>query len=327
MTATAYLEIPGDPDKLPMGLNFWELLFSSCANVQDVLDFLDRYDLGSVPGYFEQGQMLWSDASGDSAIVEGSMIYRRGDAAYQIITNFLHSHPELGGFPCPRYVTIEGMLSSGEELSDAYLMDVVEAAHGTAWGGYTVWSLLYDPVALEVALFYQGDFSQKVKIDLAEELALVTPGHDFELLFNRCPGDHEPATVPAALMLERCGTVLASFDCSGDTDVFGFTPPATGTHVIATLGAQQTHLRVLDKYGTGLASALPSTAGQNTVLEVELLAGEPISIHLRDMTGAIGAYELSVEMGSMENRRPRRPSGRRSDGAVSQPSTVDARVL
>jgi hypothetical protein len=57
MAATPYLEITGNPDGLPMELDFWELLFSSCATVPEVIDFLAQYNLASIPGYFEQGHM------------------------------------------------------------------------------------------------------------------------------------------------------------------------------------------------------------------------------------------------------------------------------
>ena len=76
----------------------------------EVLDFLARYDLASIPGYFEQGQMLWTDRFGGSVIVEGDVVIHRS-GTYQIITNFLHSRPDLGGWPCPRYQLIEGSLA------------------------------------------------------------------------------------------------------------------------------------------------------------------------------------------------------------------------
>lgn len=182
MTATPYLAIEPAPGKLPMGLDFWELLFSQCADVAEVLAFLDLYDLGSVPGYFEQGQMLWTDRYGNSAIVEGDLIIpRSGD--FQVITNFLQSHPELGGWPCARFDLIVNRLTGQVTLDDEYLISVLEEAHGTIWGGYTVYSLYYDPQALRVTIFNRGDFTQRITLDLEQELAAGTLEYDLDALF------------------------------------------------------------------------------------------------------------------------------------------------
>jgi len=50
MAATPYLQITGNPDGLPMEMDFWELLFSQCATVPAVLAFLSLYNLASIPG-------------------------------------------------------------------------------------------------------------------------------------------------------------------------------------------------------------------------------------------------------------------------------------
>lgn len=182
MTATPFLEIIGNPDGLPMQLDFWDSLFSSCATVSDVLAFLDQYDLSSMSGYFERGQMLWTDRFGDSVIVEGDVVIHR-IGSFQIITNYLQSHPELGGWPCARYHLIEQALTGQGTMTDDELISIVDAAHGTLWGGYTVWSLLYRPNDLTVTVFNRGDFSHAITIDLAVELAAGTDGYDLDELF------------------------------------------------------------------------------------------------------------------------------------------------
>ena len=309
MTATPFLEIADAPDREPMGWDFWESLFSSCATVDEVLAFLARYDLGSVPGYFEQGQMLWTDATGDSAIVEGDMIYRRGDDPFQVMTNFLHSHPWLGGYPCPRYTLLQQRLgSSSAVLDDEELVDIIEAAHGTLWGGYTVWSLLYDPLQLEVTVFYQGDFTRPVVLDLGEDLALGTRGWDLDLLFDRCPGDREPTTIPAATELVGCTTISAAFDCAGDRDVWQLTPPADGEYTITVLSQLQPSVSVRGPRHSEMAN---SADGQVTV---SLQAGTIVSIHLAEATGQIGAYQVVIDGCQSTDgvRKPRSAAGRGS---------------
>jgi choloylglycine hydrolase len=183
MAATPYLPIVGNPDGLPMGEDFWELLFAQCTTVDDVLAFLAQYNLASIPGYFERGHMLWTDRFGGSVIVEGDVVLQRS-GNHQIITNFLHSRPDLGGWPCARYQLIEASLAGQGAMSDAELIAVVEAAHGTLWGGYTVWSLLYDPHSLLVTVFNRGDFDRSVVLSLPDELARGVRGYLLDDLFD-----------------------------------------------------------------------------------------------------------------------------------------------
>jgi hypothetical protein len=190
MTATPYKEITGNPGGLTMGLDFWNELFATCSTVEDVLAYLGLYDLGSIEDYFEQGAMIWTDASGASVVVEGDVtILKEGD--YQVITNYLQSAPELGGWPCPRYELIVELLSDDVEKSDEYLTSVIEEAHGTLWGGFTVYSLFYDLETLDFTLFYKGDFENGITFNLPEELESGIPGYEMEYLFGEGDSDSD----------------------------------------------------------------------------------------------------------------------------------------
>ncbi len=169
MTAAPYLEITGNPDGATMGWDFWDDLFASCATVDDVLAYLAMFDLGSIEDYFEQGQMMWTDVSGRSVIVEGDVVIEK-EGDYQVLTNFLQSAPELGYYPCPRFDLINEAFEAETEPDTEYFTSVIEDAHGTLWGGYTVYSLYYEPTELEVTVYNRGDFDCGVTLDLAEEL-------------------------------------------------------------------------------------------------------------------------------------------------------------
>jgi hypothetical protein len=193
MTATPFKEITGNPDGLDMELDFWDELFGTCATVDDVLAYLALYDLGSIEGYFEQGAMLWTDASGASVIVEGDVtIPKEGD--FQVITNYLQSAPELGGWPCPRYDLIVELLGADTAKTDEYLTSVIEEAHGTVWGGFTVYSLLYDLEALDFTVYYKGDFEDGITFNLLDELAGGEPGYEMEDLFGAGDSDTDADT-------------------------------------------------------------------------------------------------------------------------------------
>jgi hypothetical protein len=169
MTAAPYLEITGNPDGATMGWDFWDDLFASCATVDDVLQYLAMFDLGSIEEYFEQGQMMWTDATGRSVIVEGDVVIEK-DGDYQVLTNFLQSAPDLGYYPCPRFDLIHEAFETETEPDTEYFTSIIEDAHGTLWGGYTVYSLYYEPTELEVTIYNRGDFDCGVTLDLAEEL-------------------------------------------------------------------------------------------------------------------------------------------------------------
>lgn len=183
MTATPFLPITPHPDRQPMGWDFWDTLFQTCATVDDVLHYLNRFDLSSVPGYLESGQMLWTDRHGDSTIVEGDVVFP-GNGDFQVITNFLQSHPHLGGYPCPRFDLLHQMLADDDRMDETYFLEALERAHGTRWGGYTVYSNFYDLREGEVTLFYRGDFSRPKVMDLAEELEKGVTGYDMDTLFG-----------------------------------------------------------------------------------------------------------------------------------------------
>ena len=64
----------------------------------------------------ERYQVLWVDTTGASVVIEGDdIVFKDGD--YQVVTNFIQTHPWLGGYPCWRYDTAVNMLDVMTELS------------------------------------------------------------------------------------------------------------------------------------------------------------------------------------------------------------------
>jgi len=186
MTATPHLEITGNPDGEVMSWGFWDDLFCSCATVDDVLEYLARFDLGSIEEYFEQGQMMWTDATGRSVVVEGDVIHEK-EGDYQVVTNFLQSAPELGYHPCPRWDLIHEAFEAEAQPDTEYFTQIIDDAHGTLWGGYTVYSLYYEPTELEVTVYNRGDFDCGVTLDLAEELGNGSYEYWLDELFDGDP--------------------------------------------------------------------------------------------------------------------------------------------
>lgn len=153
--------------------NIGDEILARCATVEAAIAQVQTYRLP--PN--SNGHFLFADQSGASAVVEwiGSefrVVRKTGD--YQIITNFLLTRPELGGFPCPRYSLVQERLEGKREISGgdvAYILASV-AQFGEEKGrqGGTLYSNVHDLASGEFVLFYQRNFQKPVRFKLAEEL-------------------------------------------------------------------------------------------------------------------------------------------------------------
>jgi hypothetical protein len=169
MTAVAHVDVPPNPDGETIGMDFWELLMQSCADINDVQDFLAQYDLDSAANYFEYGLMMWTDAAGDSFVLDAGAILSK-DEVYQAITNYRPTYPDLGGYPCGRMDTIVEWLESGDPVDQETFIDLIEEVTGDNWGGFSVWSWFFLPDTLDVELYYKGDFDDVYSFNLGEVL-------------------------------------------------------------------------------------------------------------------------------------------------------------
>ena len=176
----AYLEMPlseANKEKYPGPL--MKKVIEECANVEEALEVFAAY-------YCEdqyKAQYLVGDSSGNSIIVEGDNIISM-DSDYQVLTNFYHSHPDLGGYPCWRYETATEMLSSFNELTPYFVGSVLAATHQD--GKYpTQYSNIYDLHNCQLYLFHYHNYEEFIKIDLIEELNEGYRSFDIPGLFSR----------------------------------------------------------------------------------------------------------------------------------------------
>ena len=79
-----------------------------CGLIQMIL-FLHRIPLNPFRSVFV-------DKTGNSVIIEGDeVIYKQRN--YQVVTNYLQNHPELGGYPCWRHETATSMLNNLTDIT------------------------------------------------------------------------------------------------------------------------------------------------------------------------------------------------------------------
>ena len=138
---------------------------SVCTTIQEVLTLYNHYNLQ----HMERYQVLWVDHTGASVIIEGDDIVPK-QGTYQVVTNFIQTHPELGGYPCWRYNTAVTMLNTMNNLTVDYFTTICNATHQT--GTYpSIYSTVYDLNQQLLYLYYFYQYDTVVTIDLAAELA------------------------------------------------------------------------------------------------------------------------------------------------------------
>ena len=193
-----------DPDYYQFA--FWAYCLAKCSNVSEVLDVFDQYNLEGMSFI----QIFCVDKYGDSVIIEGDdIIYREGD--FQVVTNFLQSHPELGGYPCNRYDTAVSMLENMTDLSNEYFRSICSATHQKS----TVFSNVYD---LTHGIFYANyykNYDKTLGFDLNEELAKGEQKIHLGSLFE--PDDNKPPEKPAAPTGEIYGNSRVDYDYAAKT--------------------------------------------------------------------------------------------------------------
>jgi len=193
-----YLQ-PTNPESKPV-YNGWYIpnCLKSCSTVDEALEEFGQWHHPML----NCNQILIVDRTGDSAIIEGDEIIRK-EGDFQVCTNFLLSHPELGGYPCWRYDTAVSMLENINELSTDYFTDICNATHATYSEGmfsYTIYSNIYDLTNGIVYLYYMHDYSTVKVFDLSEEISLGNHSYFMSDLFdseNICPNTPTTPTGPS----------------------------------------------------------------------------------------------------------------------------------
>jgi len=177
--ATEPHKVKNSLNKPTYGGNLMDTVMSQCAKVDEALQLFDKYNLE----FMERAMFFIADENGESAIIEGDQIIRKG-GKYQIITNFYQSEVKDGKIPCDRYKIADAMLKDADEISIDLCERVLAATHNE--GQFpTVYSNVYDLKNRIVYLYHFHNFQNIVRIDLAEELKKGARRMDLPDLFPR----------------------------------------------------------------------------------------------------------------------------------------------
>jgi hypothetical protein len=203
-----------DPDSY---YKYWpmEHCIAVSSTVDEFLDVACSYNLEGMADF----QILIADSYGTSAILEGDdIIYKEGN--FQVVSNFLQSHPELGGLGTAfeRYATASSMLENMTEPSIEYFRDICNATHQERSTSWTVHSMIFD-LANQIIYFYHFyDYEKLVVIDLKKELEKDDHYYFVGSLFES--EDNQAPDKPDAPIGEESGTIEENykFTCRKTSD-------------------------------------------------------------------------------------------------------------
>lgn len=155
----------------------WDILWH-CQTVDDVIDWYENHHITYSPW---NGQWNYVDASGNAVVVtatNGEITYiHRENESYLVSTNFNRADPSSHYFdyPCWRYDTAVEVLEeiqNEDELTVEACRDILDSTHfekNLFNDIQTLYSNIYDPVQLDVYLYYNHEFQNPVKFNLVEE--------------------------------------------------------------------------------------------------------------------------------------------------------------
>ena len=171
---------------LPSG-NVLENILKYCKNVSEVVTWFLTYDFNMTE---MTGQLHFADASGNATVISVNngewtftFINQQG---YLISTNYNVANVSVGEYPCWRYNNAALLL---QELNRTNTTErsLVQILNATKQGGeaHTVYSYLVDVKALNLTLYYEGNFNNNRTFNLLTELGQGAHTYDIGELFNQ----------------------------------------------------------------------------------------------------------------------------------------------
>jgi penicillin V acylase-like amidase (Ntn superfamily) len=153
-------KMPAPGKKMPEGF-IADLILRKCATVEDVVKFLEPYDVG-----LPQGQLLFGDKAGDSLILETGNVIIRKKGNHQVITNFRQSQVKPERIDCSRFKMVTKTLAEKPPAT----VDLCRTLCKKAGTSGTLYSTVFDMTHGEVYIYNRYDFNRVVKLNLQEEL-------------------------------------------------------------------------------------------------------------------------------------------------------------
>ncbi|MFY0689457.1 MAG: penicillin acylase [Cyclobacteriaceae bacterium] len=175
VTPDQYLSAAFNPPKTNLG----DEILSNCKSVDEALRLLDSRGIGLTGAH-----MMIGDANGSAVIVEwvnNKRVIVEMSSHFLVTTNFLHSDPNQGNYPCHRFDDIQqriALLSKSEQAPE--LRDIgnliggaVQVPRKTESGkvGGTLYSSFIDISDMKLIMVPKLSKEQVLRFDLKTEFA------------------------------------------------------------------------------------------------------------------------------------------------------------
>ncbi len=175
--STTFLEVHNSTQKPRPPRYLMYICIEQCSTVEDVLEVFDQYNLD----FLENLQLMVSDATGASIIIEGDPIHLKQDY-YQVVTNFRLSQTDPP-YPCWRYNTAVAMFQSTTTISPEFFTTICNATHQE--GAFpTQFSTVCNLQQQIIYLYWQHHYNQVRIFNLTEELQSGYHIYSIPNLFN-----------------------------------------------------------------------------------------------------------------------------------------------
>ena len=189
--STSFLEVQNSTQKPHPPRYLMYICMEECSTVEDVLEVFDQYNLD----FLETMQLMVSDATGASVIIEGDPLHIKQDY-YQVVTNFRLSQTDPP-YPCWRYNTAVAMFENTTTISPGFFTTICDATHQE--GDFpTQFSTVCNLPQQIIYLYGQHNYNQVKVFNLTEELQSGYHIYSIPALFNTSLPPTPPAiTGPA----------------------------------------------------------------------------------------------------------------------------------
>jgi len=149
------------------------LLMQHCTTVKEAVSMLESYNLARYRSFNQMifrsnMQFFIADRTGTAAVVGGGHVHWMKNG-YLVITNFRPSDPSFGGWPCPRYDRANAMLANDASPTADRVAEILDATQFSCSYSYTSctrYSVICDLTNGDGYLYFDGDFTQSVALDL-----------------------------------------------------------------------------------------------------------------------------------------------------------------
>ena len=175
--STSFLEVQNSIQKPRPPRYLMYICMEECSTVEDILEVFDQYNLD----FLETMQLMVSNATGASVIIEGDPIHIKQDY-YQVMTNFRLSQTDPP-YPCWRYNTAVDMFENTTTISPEFFTTICNATHQE--GDFpTQFSTVYNLEQQIIYLYWQHNYNQVKVFNLTEELQSGYHIYSIPALFN-----------------------------------------------------------------------------------------------------------------------------------------------